>query len=94
MVKNEGDQIEKGEPVIEVETDKITSEIEAPESGILANILYHENEEAPVTKVVAYILKEGETLDSLPGVEKKMEPTQSKKRKFRRWQTHQSLLSK
>jgi len=60
MVKNEGDQIEKGEPVIEVETDKITSEIEAPESGILANILYHENEEAPVTKVVAYILKEGE----------------------------------
>ena len=78
-LKNEGDQIEKGEPVIEVETDKITSEIEAPESGILANILYHENEEAPVTKVVAYILKEGETLDSLPGVEKKMEPTQSKK---------------
>jgi len=66
-LKNEGDRIEKGEPVVEVETDKITSEIEAPESGILTNILYHENEEAPVTKVVAYILKEGETIQDLPG---------------------------
>ncbi|MGB4595719.1 MAG: dihydrolipoamide acetyltransferase family protein [Anaerolineaceae bacterium] len=65
-LKKEGDRIEKGEPVIEVETDKITSEIEAPESGILTNILYHENEEAPVTKVVAYILKEGETAQGLP----------------------------
>lgn len=66
-LKKEGDRIEKGEPVIEVETDKITSEIEAPESGILANILYHENEEAPVTKVVAYILKDGESAEGLPG---------------------------
>ncbi|HPT23792.1 MAG TPA: dihydrolipoamide acetyltransferase family protein [Anaerolineaceae bacterium] len=65
-LKKEGERIEKGEPVIEVETDKITSEIEAPESGILAGILYQENEEAPVTKVVAYILKEGESMDSLP----------------------------
>lgn len=64
-LKKEGDRIEKGESVIEIETDKIASEIEAPESGILAKILYHENEEAPVTKVVAYILKEGESLDDL-----------------------------
>jgi Pyruvate/2-oxoglutarate dehydrogenase complex, dihydrolipoamide acyltransferase (E2) component, and related enzymes len=78
LVKNEGDRIEKGESVIEVETDKIVSEIEAPESGILANILYHENDEAPVTKVVAYILKEGESLDSIPIGEKTVETTISK----------------
>jgi len=77
-LKNEGDWVEKGESVIEVETDKIVSEIEAPESGILANILYHENDEAPVTKVVAYILKEGESLDSIPIGEKKVETTISK----------------
>ncbi len=77
-LKKEGDRIEKGEPVVEVETDKIVSEIEAPESGILANILYHENEEAPVTKVVAYILKEGESADSIPVLEKKVEVTSSK----------------
>jgi pyruvate dehydrogenase E2 component (dihydrolipoamide acetyltransferase) len=74
-LKKEGDRIEKGEPVIEVETDKIASEIEAPESGILANILYHEFEEAPVTKVVAYILKEGETAQDLPLSSSKDEPT-------------------
>ena len=73
-LKKEGDRIEKGEPVIEVETDKIASEIEAPESGILANILYHENEEAPVTKVVAYILQEGETAQDLPISTSEAEP--------------------
>lgn len=61
-LKKEGERVEKGEPVVSVETDKITSDIEAPESGILAGILYHENQEAPVTKVVAYILQEGESL--------------------------------
>jgi len=65
-LKKEGDHIEKGEPVIVVETDKITSEIEAPATGKLAGLLYHENEIAPVTKVVAYVLKEGETDADLP----------------------------
>lgn len=66
-LKKEGEKITKGEPVVTVETDKITSDIEAPETGILVSILYHENEEAPVTKVVAYILAEGESLSDLPG---------------------------
>ncbi|MFZ3150084.1 MAG: dihydrolipoamide acetyltransferase family protein [Anaerolineaceae bacterium] len=73
-LKKEGDIIKKGEPVISVETDKITSEVEAPESGTLAGILYHENEEAPVTKVVAYILGEGETVADLPTAENKQTP--------------------
>ena len=68
-LKNEGDLIEKGETVIIVETDKITSEVEAPASGKLARILYHENETAPVTKIVAYILQDGETEDDLPNME-------------------------
>jgi pyruvate dehydrogenase E2 component (dihydrolipoamide acetyltransferase) len=66
-LKKEGEKITKGEPVVTVETDKITSDIEAPETGTLVGILYHENEEAPVTKVVAYILAEGESLSELPG---------------------------
>ena len=65
-LKKDGDQVEKGEPVIVVETDKITSEVEAPASGTLAGLLFEENEVAPVTKVVAYILKEGETAADLP----------------------------
>jgi pyruvate dehydrogenase E2 component (dihydrolipoamide acetyltransferase) len=69
-LKKEGDTVEKGEPVIIVETDKITSEVEAPASGKLARFLYKENETAPVTKVVAYILQEGETEEDLPELEK------------------------
>ncbi len=65
-LKKEGDMVEKGEPVIIVETDKITSEVEAPASGRLARVLYKDNEEVPVTKVVAYILAEGETEADLP----------------------------
>lgn len=65
-LKKEGEFVEKGEPVVVIETDKITSEVEAPASGKLARILYQENETAPVTKVVAYILEEGETEADLP----------------------------
>jgi len=73
-LKKEGDKVEKGEPVIVIETDKITSEVEAPASGELAGILYKENEETPVTKVVAYILADGESEADLPKVAEKSEP--------------------
>jgi len=73
-LKQEGDSVEKGEPVIVIETDKITSEVEAPASGTLARILYANNEEAPVTQVVAYILEEGETEADLPEAPGESEP--------------------
>lgn len=65
-LKGEGDYVKKDEAVIEVETDKITADVEAPASGILTHLLYNEGDTAPVTKVVAYILEEGETADNLP----------------------------
>ncbi len=65
-LKKEGEEVERGEPVIIIETDKITSEVEAPATGKLAGILYGENVEAPVTEVVAYILQEGESEADLP----------------------------
>jgi len=65
-LKKEGDHVEKGETVIIIETDKITSEVEAPATGTLTRLLYHENESAPVTKIVAYILEDGETEADLP----------------------------
>lgn len=76
-LKKEGDTVEKGEPVIIIETDKITSEVEAPASGKLARILYGENVEAPVTKVMAYILHEGETEADLPVLDKREESGES-----------------
>ncbi|NDJ76868.1 MAG: 2-oxo acid dehydrogenase subunit E2 [Chloroflexi bacterium] len=55
-----GDVVEKGEPIAEVETDKVNMEIEAPADGILGGIRYQAGDEVPVTVVIAYILAEGE----------------------------------
>jgi pyruvate dehydrogenase E2 component (dihydrolipoamide acetyltransferase) len=61
-MKNEGDAVAKGEPLMEIETDKVTVEIEAPADGILAGISAAEGEDIPVGRAVAFVLAEGEDL--------------------------------
>ncbi|BCS87169.1 2-oxo acid dehydrogenase subunit E2 [Pseudodesulfovibrio sediminis] len=60
-LKSEGDQVEAGEELFEVETDKITNSVEAPASGILFQIIVPEGEVAPVQAVLATIAAPGET---------------------------------
>ncbi len=59
-LKNEGDKVEKGDPIAVVSTDKISMEVEAPKTGILAGIRYPVGAVVPVTKIIAYILQPGE----------------------------------
>jgi len=80
-LKEEGEHVEKGEPVIVIETDKITSEVEAPATGTLSGVLYGENVEAPVTEVIAYILQEGESEADLPETEVTVEPEKTVEKK-------------
>lgn len=54
-LKNEGDMVEKDEPLVEVTTEKISNTINAPEKGKLVKILAKEGETAPVAAVVAQI---------------------------------------
>ncbi len=61
-LKAEGQPVKKGEPVVEVETDKATVELEAPADGVLANVTAAEGEEVPVGQVIATILAPGEAL--------------------------------
>jgi pyruvate dehydrogenase E2 component (dihydrolipoamide acetyltransferase) len=61
-LKNEGQMVEKGEPLLEVETDKVNQEVEAPASGILAGISAPPGQVVPIATPIAYILKPGETL--------------------------------
>jgi len=63
-LKGEGDQVDQGDPIAEVTTDKVNMEVEATASGILAGLRYKEGDIVPVTEVIAYILEPGE---SLPG---------------------------
>ena len=64
-LREEGDQVEKGEPILEIETDKVVMEVESPASGTLAGISAGPDEVVPVTEVIAYILKPGEKLEAV-----------------------------
>lgn len=54
-LKNEGDPVTKGEPVLELMTDKVTMEVEAPASGILSKILHGQDAVVPVGEALAFI---------------------------------------
>lgn len=64
--KKEGDFVKFDESVLTVETEKVAIDVPAPATGTLAGILFKDGDVVPVTKVIAYILKEGETLADLP----------------------------
>jgi pyruvate dehydrogenase E2 component (dihydrolipoamide acetyltransferase) len=53
--KKEGEAVNKGEPLVEVLTEKVTYDIEAPESGVLRKILALEGVEVPVAEVLGVI---------------------------------------
>jgi pyruvate dehydrogenase E2 component (dihydrolipoamide acetyltransferase) len=59
-LRREGDRVEKGEPILEVETDKVTMEVESPASGILAGIRAEPGQPVPVAQVIAYVVQPGE----------------------------------
>lgn len=61
-LKKEGDPVIKGEPLIEIESEKVSTEITAPISGILGPLLYPEGAEVPITKIVTVVLTKGEPL--------------------------------
>ena len=63
----EGATIKEGDPILEIETDKATNEVESPASGILAKIMHDIGEDVPCNSVLAVILKDGEDLpDKIP----------------------------
>jgi pyruvate dehydrogenase E2 component (dihydrolipoamide acetyltransferase) len=61
-LKAENQSVTKGEPLMEIETDKATVEIEAAASGILTDITAKAGDEIPVGQKIAVILAPGEAL--------------------------------
>jgi pyruvate dehydrogenase E2 component (dihydrolipoamide acetyltransferase) len=61
-LKADGDVVARGEALLEVETDKVTVEIEAPADGTLVGVSAPEGAEVPVGTVIAVVLAEGEEL--------------------------------
>jgi len=59
-LKNEGDAVEKGEIILEIESEKTSFELEAEAPGILSKIMANEGDEVPIGTTIAFILKPGE----------------------------------
>lgn len=60
-----GEEVEEGDPIAEVQTDKIIMELEAEEDGVLLKTLYEAGTTVSVHEVVAYLGEEGESVDHL-----------------------------
>jgi pyruvate dehydrogenase E2 component (dihydrolipoamide acetyltransferase) len=65
-LKRPGDTVQKGEPLVEIETDKANMELESYASGKLAEILLDEGGSAPVGEVIGVIALEGEPSQPSP----------------------------
>jgi pyruvate dehydrogenase E2 component (dihydrolipoamide acetyltransferase) len=61
-----GTSVTKGQPIVEIETDKITVEIEAPAAGVLASVTAGEGDVVPVGQTIAVIAGVGEAPGALP----------------------------
>ena len=65
--KHEGERVNKGEVLLEIETDKAVMDVEAPDSGILLKRYYQEGQTAPATQRIAILGTAGESPED-PGV--------------------------
>src|SRR3989442_4136001 len=78
-LKSEGDKVEKGEPLYELDTDKVTQEVEAEADGVLLKIVVSEGE-VDVGTTVGVIGAEGEEVSvQAPAPSEPEEPKQAEK---------------
>lgn len=61
-LKKEGDAVKKGEAILQIETEKLENDVEAPEDGILLKIVTPVGSEVPVKGIMGYIGAEGEAV--------------------------------
>jgi pyruvate dehydrogenase E2 component (dihydrolipoamide acetyltransferase) len=66
-LKREGEMVNKGEALLEVETDKVNQEVESPATGVLSGICAAPGQVVPIAAPIAYILKPGESLSGMSG---------------------------
>jgi pyruvate dehydrogenase E2 component (dihydrolipoamide acetyltransferase) len=74
MAKTGGRPISEGEAIMEITTDKVDVEVEAPASGVLLKILVNEGDEVPVKKPIAVIGESGEEISDVPDTVAKASP--------------------
>ncbi|MCC6723824.1 MAG: 2-oxo acid dehydrogenase subunit E2 [Saprospiraceae bacterium] len=75
--KKVGDRVEQDETILEIATDKVDSEVPSPTAGVIAQILFNENDVVPVGKAIAIIATEGEAtaVKPSPALKEESAPT-------------------
>jgi len=63
-LKKEGDPLKQGDPVVELETEKVNYELDSPVEGVLLKIVVREPVEVPVGGLLGYIGKPGDVVPS------------------------------
>jgi pyruvate dehydrogenase E2 component (dihydrolipoamide acetyltransferase) len=76
-LKSEGDPVEKGEPLYELDTDKVTQEVEADASGVLLKIAVAEGE-VPVGRTIAVIGEQGESVEVADDAQEEGSPARAR----------------
>ena len=66
-LKSEGEEVSQGDPIAEIETDKVTMELEAEDAGTLAQLIASEGQDVPVGEAIAFIAGEGEEVPERDG---------------------------
>lgn len=76
-VKQEGDAVKVGEVILEITTDKLTSEVESEYDGVLLKIVAQEGEDIPVKGLLAYIGEAGEQVGDAPAAAPAVAPVEA-----------------
>jgi pyruvate dehydrogenase E2 component (dihydrolipoamide acetyltransferase) len=63
--KAEGDAVAKGEPIVQIETEKVTLDVEAPSAGVLLRILVPDETETAIFSTIAVIGEPGEDISGI-----------------------------
>src|SRR5512135_1310143 len=89
--KKAGDAVKKGEPLLEIETDKVNLDLEAEKDGVLSNVVAAEGQMIPVGGVVAQILAPGEKASAAPAPKAEPAPAAADEKQRRRTDKKDSI---
>jgi pyruvate dehydrogenase E2 component (dihydrolipoamide acetyltransferase) len=64
-LKAEGDPVAKGEPIVQIETEKVSLEVEAPAAGVLLKIVVPDDTETAIFSVIGVIGEPGEDVSGI-----------------------------
>lgn len=93
-IVKEGDQVKEGDPIVEISSEKLTNEVEAPEAGRILKIIAHEGDVIPSKGTMAYIGEEGEQVDTGAQSQGKPEKDQAKANEHKKAEVKKEESSK